>query len=79
MAQQISPINDLLLSDERKIRERADYVRTLRRTGCDIGYAAQYIHPESEWDEMIVKAGEMRARIQARRAAQFEAFMRGEA
>lgn len=75
----LTSANDLLLSDERKIRERAEYTRTLRRTGCDIGYAAQYIHPESEWNEMIEKAGELRRRIKARRAAQFAAFMRGEA
>jgi hypothetical protein len=70
----LTSTNDRLLSDDRRIRERAEYTRTLRRTGCDIGYAAQYIHPEKEWEEMIEKAGEMRARIRAMRKASDEAF-----
>lgn len=82
------------LSDDQRRREHADstrtlvqemasdedreYRRALRRLGCDIDYASRYILPRNEWDEMVMKAGDIRRRIKERRAAQFNAFMRGE-
>jgi hypothetical protein len=75
---QTNTLSTLSLTDEREYR--AEYCRTLKsmKGPRDNGYTAAYILTPGEFDEMVMKAGELRRRIKARRLAQFEAFMRGE-
>jgi hypothetical protein len=73
--------NDLLLSDEQRIRDRAEYTRMVKRMAGpqDNGYTSTFVIREDEFlDSLTPKVRAMRERVKANRLAAFEAFMRGD-
>lgn len=71
--------NDLLLSDAPRIRNRADYVRFLKRMGGDAGYNEAFVVSPEDFQADIDNNGGQRARILAKRRAVMAAIARGEA
>jgi hypothetical protein len=72
---------DLLLSDEQRIRDRAEYTKVVRQMSGprDNGYTASFVMTEDEFlDDLTPKVRAMRERVKANRLAAFERFMRGE-
>lgn len=72
---------DLLLSDEQRIRDRAEYAKVVRGMAGpgDNGYTSTFVITKDEFlDEMTPKVRAMRERVKTNRLAAFERFMRGE-